>query len=924
MLRHMVRIFTILSCLCLSCAALAAETDRALYYAARAERDIAQSDWDNAFIEIKNAVQQNSKNGRVRYLAGQITLHRGDYEAAENHFRIAAANGYNPAEIDAGLAEVHVKQERYGEVLDDVEADDRAAPIESRVRSARGYAYFGLQRIRDAERSFQEAMDLNEHNALALAGMGRVDAAKSKNAEAETLLQRAVQEDPALSEAWLLLGYVRLWQGHPETARQPFDKAVELTPDSEPARRARALLLIDSEPDKAAEDVAVMLDQNPNSKVGNFLDALAKSRHGDIDDAESALQNIPDIDDYPPALFLYARLNFLQGKLQEAEEHLKKLLTLTPNDQQGQMLRAAVFMRLANFPPAIVILEALRRAGNEEPAVLSMLADAYTAVNDQTKAADVLSRIAQLPKLDVDARTKLALQQSRIGKLSDAEASLLAARSAGPLPMESASLLVGNYLEQKKFDEAWKAAEEARDAAPNDANAQVLLGLVALRRDGSAASIPYFQKALQLDPGLAVASVDLAGAYRLAGEVSQARDVLDRAVKRDPKNVDVMLARADLERAQHAATEEITWLERARAASGTAAAPRFRLVTAYLDRNESGKAVTVATELEQIAEDDPQAIAAVGQAQLANKEMENAINSFQRLANLTKDSTPALVQLAHAYAVANDQQDAGLILRKALSQSPDDLSLQSTVIEFASRTQQTSAFVALAEELAQKRPDDTRIGELRATLLLADGRNTDAVSAFTEAYSKGGSERAAIGLARAQATVNDIPAGIGTLREWLARNPNDVQGRFLLAQLLNATKQYDAAISEYETLSKQPPPNPLVLNDLAWLYQTKGDPRALSTAQEAHRLAPDVVTISDTLGWILVQQGETEAGLKLLEAANAQSDAATPSMKYRLAVALERLGRHGEARTALDGALAAGTPFAEANDARALRDKIGN
>ncbi|HUN49844.1 MAG TPA: tetratricopeptide repeat protein, partial [Candidatus Sulfotelmatobacter sp.] len=169
-----------------------------------------------------------------------------------------------------------------------------------------------------------------------------------------------------------------------------------------------------------------------------------------------------------------------------------------------------------------------------------------------------------------------------------------------------------------------------------------------------------------------------------------------------------------------------------------------------------------------------------------------------------------------------------------------------------------------------------------------------------------------------------MPAAIATLRGWLKDNANDLQARLLLAQMLNASADYDAAIGEYETLNSLAPNNPVVLNDLAWLYQVKGDPRALPTAQEAYRLAPGVLTVSDTLGWILLQRGDTEGGLKLLEAANSQPDQASPGMKYRLAVALERAGRLKEARAALNQALASGTTFAEAKDAQALREKIGD
>ena len=146
---------------------------------------------------------------------------------------------------------------------------------------------------------------------------------------------------------------------------------------------------------------------------------------------------------------------------------------------------------------------------------------------------------------------------------------------------------------------------------------------------------------------------------------------------------------------------------------------------------------------------------------------------------------------------------------------------------------------------------------------------------------------------------------------------------------LNTTTAMACATNVHWTSISQPDScfltgTDVVLNDLAWLYQIKGDARALPTAQQAYRLAPGALTVSDTLGWILVQQGDTEGGLKLLEAANSQPDQATPGMKYRLAVALERAGHLKEAREALNQALASGTSFAEAKDAQALREKIGD
>ena len=49
--------------------------------------------------------------------------------------------------------------------------------------------------------------------------------------------------------------------------------------------------------------------------------------------------------------------------------------------------------------------------------------------------------------------------------------------------------------------------------------------------------------------------------------------------------------------------------------------------------------------------------------------------------------------------------------------------------------------------------------------------------------------------------------------------------------------------------------------------------RAAATAAKAYALAPDNAAIADTYGWILVQTGERQRGIRLLEqAASAAPD----------------------------------------------------
>ncbi len=113
-----------------------------------------------------------------------------------------------------------------------------------------------------------------------------------------------------------------------------------------------------------------------------------------------------------------------------------------------------------------------------------------------------------------------------------------------------------------------------------------------------------------------------------------------------------------------------------------------------------------------------------------------------------------------------------------------------------------------------------------------------------------------------------------------------------------------------------------MLNNLAWRYFEKGDPRAEALARDAHRQAPTNGAIADTLGWILVRKGAHDEGIRLLrEAASLAPD--EPEIQLHLAEALVTAGKSGEARQLLGKLLEGNREFAARNRAQDLLRKAG-
>jgi predicted Zn-dependent protease len=112
------------------------------------------------------------------------------------------------------------------------------------------------------------------------------------------------------------------------------------------------------------------------------------------------------------------------------------------------------------------------------------------------------------------------------------------------------------------------------------------------------------------------------------------------------------------------------------------------------------------------------------------------------------------------------------------------------------------------------------------------------------------------------------------------------------------------------------------MNGLAWVYHKKKDSRARATAEAAFAQHPDYPQIQDTLGYILVEAGETKRGHELIKAA-ASAAPNDPDIQYHLAWSLSKLGDRAGARDRLSRLLAMPVKFASRHSAEQLQASLG-
>ena len=211
--------------------------------------------------------------------------------------------------------------------------------------------------------------------------------------------------------------------------------------------------------------------------------------------------------------------------------------------------------------------------------------------------------------------------------------------------------------------------------------------------------------------------------------------------------------------------------------------------------------------------------------------------------------------------------------------------------------------------------------ELEGDVLIDQKKSDLAVKSYEQAFTLNKSGPLIVKLHASLSQAGKGHEAGSRLTQWLKEHPADAATRIYFAATYLAEKKNKEAIEQYEIILRQDPKYVPALNNLAWLYQQEKDPRALEYAEKANQLTPDNPAILDTLGWILVEQGNTSRGLPILQKASSLAPKAA-EIQYHLVLGLVKSGDKAKARKELEQLLATGKTFPHIEDAKALLKQL--
>jgi tetratricopeptide (TPR) repeat protein len=519
------------------------------------------------------------------------------------------------------------------------------------------------------------------------------------------------------------------------------------------------------------------------------------------------------------------------------------------------------------------------------PVAVTLMADVEIRKGDfdsaKTRLEQVLSRS---PDFGV-ANRLLGIVNARQGQVQQAQMRFQRALVQSPNDVRARLHLARLHIDQNNVDAARTAltGPQQQDTRSN-ALLYALAARAAFRLRERDLGMRFLEDSVELAEGAGPEEqLGIAGALMDAGEQERARELL---------------------RASAAGESDNAWLG------------AFGLALSQVNAREFEAADATIAQLIEALPRVAWPLNLRGMAAAAAGDFAAALTHLSAALELEPNDIPTRLNRARVALLAG-RRDAGVAdYRAVLERNPNEATALMALAEIALAERN----FAEVERLTALAPESVTRLRLEGAAAFGQSRFAEAADKLARAFAEQPTaEHALQAFAAAQRAGNPNPEA--PLLTWLAEHPRDAKVNFALGSYALQTNDHDQAIARYEAIIETQPDHADALNNLAWLYDQRGDDRALSFAERAHAAAPDSAAIADTLGWLYVRKGDARKGLPILE----QSHAALPQnaeIHYHWAAALAEAGEEERAVAALRELLAAHASFADRAAAEQLLRRL--
>jgi putative PEP-CTERM system TPR-repeat lipoprotein len=887
---------------------------------ASAKTYLNQKDDKAAVIQLKNALQKKPESAEARFLLGKAYLESGDAQGAVVELAKAVSFNYPPTQVLPVLARALLATGQYKKLTDDYAGTDLPDPSAmADLKTSVASAYSSQGDKAKAGMALAAAVKAVPDYIPALILDARIKAARSDVDGASAVVEKVLAVAPSDPVAWQLKGDLVLsGKGDAAAARAAYEKSLALKPDFVGARSSLISLLLVLQDYPAAEAQIAELRKTGRAGVQvNYFEAHLAYLKKDNVKARDLLQQVLKVTpNNAKALQLAGAVALNSGSLIQAETYLRKALQLSPELPTAYMFLARTLLRSGQPDKALEALKPLLTAADPQGEAFSLAGEAYLQTGDLKLAEQSYARAAELDPKDSKSRTALAVFKLTEGNVDAAVSELQSISADGGNDTSADMALLSTYLRRNDLDGAMKAIDSIEKKAPDKPTAALLRGRIFLLKKDIPHARASFERALTIAPAYIPAAASLADLDLADQKPELARKRFEAVLAADPKNMRALLALAGIRARTGGSKEEVaTQLASAITSNPTDIAPRLVLIDHYLSQNDGKRALQVAKEALTAFPDAVELLDAMGRAQLAAGETNQAVTSFKKMVSLRPNSPGAYVRLGNAYIADKNPPAAMESFQRALGVKADYLPAQQGLIALQTQAKQFDDAIATARTVERQRPANSVGYLLEGGIELSRDRPTAAEDIFRNGLKKAPRTDLATKLHSVLGLQKKDAAADAFAKTWLKGNPNDVAFLFYMGEISLGHGDFPAAENYFQQVVRLKQDDPIALNNLAWVYWKQKKAGATAYAQKANDLLPNTPSLMDTLALTLAADQKVDKAIELQKKAlTIASD--SPMLRLNLAKFYIQAGDKRAARTELES-------LAKLNDKFSGQQEVG-
>jgi putative PEP-CTERM system TPR-repeat lipoprotein len=897
---------------------------------AQARALIEQGKSGEARVLLKNLLSKHSDASAARVLLARIALDEGNPQAASDELStLDEAALRDPqallmwARVEIEVGEPQVVLQRLLKSGDSIPQPDRALIVAAAYR-ANGSQADALAVLRKIESEVASSEALVLGIAGTLQEMGNIELATGE-------LNKYLRTNPASSaDALRMRGDLKLRQGKPADAVIDFEAALKAAPAAWPQtnRVSTELMIADAQIaagqlDAAKVQIAKVEKKWPGTLGATVLlgqIALLEGRPEEAVDRLGAVEEAGASSARVQYLLVEALLK--SGNVVRAGQLLETLVAKEPESSPSRRVLATLFLQQGRPDRVIEILGADEEPGVDDDVNVNddLLSVARSARASAARRISTLTAELAAAPANNKVRAELAAAQLSNGEAADALATLGPYVEGRQDPQSigtriSALYLIGNDIEANKVVDRLLST-------PAGSDLEVLLAAsdAAAQRQQKATVSRLLEKADALAPANTEVQLRQASMYFANKDYATTARVLNVVLQREPGNERVRLALARVSEAKGDVAGSRAALEAAVQAQPSAIEPALMLAGLEL---RAGKGKVASDVLDGLVAANPQAAApnAAGVLLARIGRYEEARTRFRQAADREPGNAEYWYNLGEAQLGLKDNAAAKESFLRSAELQPDSLRSGFAAVRLSLEQKDVAAARKTAETLTRQLPNSPA-----AWLLLGDAQ-----AAGNDLAAAGSSFARSYGLRpSALAAMREFSMRVSSaaqrpeepLLKWLARKPDDLSVRRLLADFHLQRGDDAAAREQLEIMVKLAPNDVSSVNNLAWVLRTSAPQRAEALARQAATIAPDNAAVADTLGVILLGNDKVEEAARVLEKAAAGLPD-NPAVQFHYASSLDRLGQKDKARAVLVKALKDHREFSERAAAQRLLEELG-